>query len=335
VPDERFFQHHDAIALAEALELADATIATAPANLKLRRVVALGEKSGSGALVFLENPAAIAKLSSGEFALCLATENAAAVYDGAGLIAICANPRLSFARIAARLYTERPFGIASGVHSTARIGQGVLIHATASISEGAEIGDGAVIGPGVIIGPGVEIGSDGEIGANASVQCALIDARVKIKPGARLGQSGFGLIETKEGVLPMPQLGRLIVGADVEIGANSTLDRGALGDTKIGDGSKIDNLVQIGHNVVLGRNCIMASQSGIAGSTVLGDGVIIGGQVGVADHLTIGDGVQIAGGSGVMHNIPAGEKWGGVPARPARQWFRETATIARLTKKKK
>ena len=337
MPDQRFFHHHEAISLVDALKMADAKLsATAQSNDPvLSRVAAIGDEDSSGAVVFAEKPGAVASLAGGAFGLCLATEEAAAAYDGEGLVAICTNPRLGFARIAAKLHSERSLDPEGGVHGTAKIGAGVTVHKTATIGQSASIGDRSIIGPGAVIGPGVDIGADSVIGANASVSCAVIGARANIKPGACLGQSGFGFVETAEGAVTMPQLGRLLIGADVEIGANTTVDRGALGDTKIGDGSKIDNLVQIGHNVVLGRGCIMAAQVGVSGSTVFGDGVIVGGKAGFADHLKIGDGAMIAAGSGVMHNVPAGEKWGGRPAQPMRQWFREVATLSRLAKKKK
>ena len=337
MPDQRFFHNHEALSLADALEIAEATLsATAHSHDPvLARVAAIGDEGAAEALVFAEKPDAVSGLEGSTFGLCLATEKAAAAYDGEGLVGVCANPRLGFARIAAKLHSERRLGPEGGVHNTAAIGTGAAVHATATIGEGASIGDRSIIGPGAAIGPGVEIGPDSVIGANVSASCAVIGARANIKPGACLGQSGFGFVETAQGAMPMPQLGRLIIGADVEIGANTTVDRGALGDTKIGDGSKIDNLVQIGHNVVLGRGCIMAAQVGVSGSTVFGDVVIVGGKAGFADHLKIGDGVMIAAGSGVMHDVPAGEKWGGRPAQPMRQWFREVATLSRLAKKKK
>jgi UDP-3-O-[3-hydroxymyristoyl] glucosamine N-acyltransferase len=156
---------------------------------------------------------------------------------------------------------------------------------------------------------------------------------VIVHGGVRIGQDGFGYLPGPKGHQKVPQVGRVIIQNDVEIGANTTIDRGAMRDTVIGEGSKIDNLVQIGHNVTLGRHCIIVSQTGISGSTVLGDYVVMGGQVGVGDHLTVGDGAQIGARGGVMSNVPAGARWAGMPAEPGRDWLRGIATLRQLTRK--
>ena len=335
MPDKRFFITHDAIAIADALKICGAAAPSVVPNGVIRQVASLGQNGGGGSVVFAEKPAAVTSLDEGEFALCLATEKAAAAYNGEGFVAICVNPRLGFSKLAAKLYTMRTVSLGAGIDPAAQISPDAVIHSTAIIGANASIGPRTSIGPGTVIGPGVEVGADCNIGAGVTIFCALLGASVVIKPGARLGQSGFGFVPSEHGFIPTPQLGRLVIGDQVEIGANSTVDRGALDDTSIGSGTKIDNLVQIGHNVVLGKNCIVAGTSGIAGSVKLGDNVIIGGQVGLAGHLEVGDNVQIAGGAGVMHNIPAGQKWGGLPARPVKQWFREAATVARITKQKK
>ena len=214
----------------------------------------------------------------------------------------------------------------------------------AMIDPSAEIGPLAVIGAGVEIGPrcciaplavlgrGVVLGPDCRIGSHASVSHALLGARVYIYPGARIGQEGFGFATTPEGFRSVPQLGRVILEDDVEVGANTTIDRGSLQDTVVGAGSRLDNLVQIGHNVHLGRGCVVVAQVGIAGSTILEDHVMIGGQAGVTGHLRVGRKARIGAQAGVMSDVPAGADVVGSPAQPVRAMFREIAFIRRLVR---
>ena len=155
---------------------------------------------------------------------------------------------------------------------------------------------------------------------------------MSIFPGVRIGQEGFGFAVDKSGHVRVPQLGRVLIEDDVEIGANTTVDRGAGPDTVIGQGCRIDNLVQIAHNVRIGRGTMIAAQAGIAGSATIGDFVLIGGQVGVLGHLTVGDGVRLVGQSGIIRDIEPGETYAGSPAVPVRQWHRQTAQLARLAK---
>jgi UDP-3-O-[3-hydroxymyristoyl] glucosamine N-acyltransferase len=197
----------------------------------------------------------------------------------------------------------------------------------------SEIGAGTIVGPTAVIGPDVRIGRDGAVGAGSTVTNALIGDRVTIHPGCRIGQDGFGYQFSGGRHGKIPQVGRVIIQDDVDIGAGCTIDRGAMGDTVIGEGTKIDNLVQIGHNVSIGRHCIIVAQSGISGSVTLEDWVVLGGQTGIADHLTIGEGAQIGASSGLMHDVPAGAKWVGAPAKPAREFFREVAALRRLAER--
>ena len=206
----------------------------------------------------------------------------------------------------------------------------VIVEAFAVISRGVEIGRGSVIGPNVVIGPGCTIGRNTVIGANTTIQCAHIGDRVIIHPGCRIGQDGFGLARTPDAYRKVPQVGAVVIQDDVEIGANSCVDRGSRRDTVIGKGTKIDNLVQIAHNVVTGCHCVIAGTVGIAGSVTLGDHVTLGGGVGVRDGVTIGTGAMIAGYSAVSEDVPDGATWGGSPAMDAMQWIKERKAFLRL-----
>jgi UDP-3-O-[3-hydroxymyristoyl] glucosamine N-acyltransferase len=202
------------------------------------------------------------------------------------------------------------------------------------VGPGAEIGAGTILAANAVVGPGVRIGRNCSIGAHSSILHALIGDRVIIHPGCRIGQDGFGFVMGRSGHLKVPQIGRVIVQDDVEIGAGSTIDRGANRDTVVGEGTKIDNLVQIGHNVVIGRHCVLVAQTGISGSVTLEDFVVLGARVGVNNHVTIGEGAQIAATGVVAHDVPQGARWGGFPAKPVKQWMREVFLLERLAARK-
>jgi UDP-3-O-[3-hydroxymyristoyl] glucosamine N-acyltransferase len=246
-------------------------------------------------------------------------------------------PIVSWARVARLFYP--PPAVRPGVHTTACIGPDAKVDATAEVSAhavigaGAEIGPHCLIGPGAVIGDGVVLGPDCRIGSHASITHAILGARVYIYPGARIGQEGFGFDMTESGFITAPQLGRVILEDDVEVGANSTIDRGALRDTVIGLGTRLDNLVQIGHNVRIGRYCAIAAQCGLAGSVEIGDFVSMGGQVGVPPHVKIGSKAQIGAQAGVLSDIQEGAIVIGSPARPKGDFFRELATLRRLARR--
>lgn len=222
-----------------------------------------------------------------------------------------------------------------GVADTAVLGKNVKICAGATVSGHAKIGDNTIIGPGAFIGPSVKIGDNCHIHANVTITHSLIGHNVVVYPGAVIGRAGFGFAMEKSGPIDVPQIGRVIIEDNVRVGANTTIDRGALDDTVIGTGTRIDNLVQVAHNVKIGKGCIIVAQVGIAGSTTLGDYCAIGGQVGLANHIKIGKGAQIAAQSGVMHDIKDGEIVGGTPSMPVLQWKRSCVAVAKLGQKNK
>ena len=220
------------------------------------------------------------------------------------------------------------------VHTTAEIGDDVVLGPGVVIGPHAEIGEGTKIGPNTVIGRGVAIGRNCEIASNVTIAHAYLGDDVLVLPGAQIGQPGFGFASSAKGHIKVPQLGRVIIQDRVEIGAATTIDRGALGDTVVGEGTKIDNLVQIGHNTHLGRHCVIVSQVGISGSCELGDFVVLGGQVGVADHARIGSGARLAARSAMPSGaeLGGGKDYGGAPAKPVREWIREIHTLSRLAK---
>ena len=302
------------------------------------------DQGAPGALVFLDNPKYAEQLAATQAAACFCQPKYAGRAPAGVVTLSCAEPYRAFALVVARMYPEamRPQsvfatqGVSPGasVHPEARLEDGVVVDPGAVIGPRAEIGAGTIIGANAVIGPDVRIGRDCAIAPGATIVHALVGNRVIIHSGVRIGQDGFGFAMGPRGHLKVPQIGRVIVQDDVEIGANSTIDRGANRDTLIGEGAKIDNLVQIGHNVTIGRHCIIVSQVGVSGSTELGDFVAAGGQAGITGHLKIGMGAQIAAQSGVMNDVPAGERWGGSPARPMRDWFRSHAALDKLARGK-
>lgn len=219
------------------------------------------------------------------------------------------------------------------VASTAIIGEGSRIDAGAVIGENVTLGKNCHVCPNAVIGDNVVMGDDCIVGENASVQYTMAGNKVYIYPGARIGQDGFGFFMSPNGHTKIPQLGRVIIGNDVEIGANTCIDRGALDDTVIGDGVRMDNLIQFGHNVQTGKCCVIVSQVGVAGSTKLGDFVVLAGQAGVAGHLNIGSGAQIAAQSGILKDVAPMESLMGTPAVPIKDFMRQAATLKKLIKR--
>ena len=289
--------------------------------------------AGPEQLTYVAGPRYLRFLAKSQAAAVLVATDCDVPSNSSTLIRV-ENPELAFSTLLELFHPPRR---TAGVHPSAQIGRGVILDSDISIGpyavveDLAHIGAGSVIGAYAYIGHGVVIGKDSRVDPSCSVlEGAMLGERVRLHCGARIGSDGFGYTNGPDGPVKLQQVGRCILGDDVEVGANSTIDRGSLGDTVVGSGTKIDNLVHIGHNCQIGSNCYIVAQVGLAGSSVIGDGVRIGGQVGVAGHLTIGDGAAIGAGSATMTSIPAGELWSGRPARPHREWLRATATFYKL-----
>jgi UDP-3-O-[3-hydroxymyristoyl] glucosamine N-acyltransferase len=313
-----------------------------PADRRISNIAPL-DIAGPSDISFLDNSKFLRDAAATRAGACLVGPRFAAAVPAGIVVLETAYPYPAFVTVTRKLFPDalRPSSLfgsegratSAQIHPTARLEAGVIVDPFAVVGPRAEIGTGTLIGPGAVVGPDVRIGRECRIGANASVLHALIGDRVIVHPGARIGQDGFGYLPSPKGHQKIPQTRRVIVQDDVEIGANSTIDRGATRDTIIGEGTKIDNLVQIGHNCLIGRHCLIVSQVGISGSTTVGDFVMMGGQVGVADHITIGAGAMLGARAGVMSNVPAGARWAGFPAEPAIEWKRGAATLRRLVRR--
>jgi UDP-3-O-[3-hydroxymyristoyl] glucosamine N-acyltransferase len=335
-----FFKSAKSLTVADIAALTGAQpAADAPVDRVITRIAPL-DAAQPGDLAFFENSKYLDDLAATRAGVCLlAPRFAGKVPPGVAVLTV-RDPYRAFVTVARVLFPDalRPpsmFGEAgtagAHVHPAARLESGVTVDPGAVVGPGAEIGSGTVIGANAVIGPGVRIGRQCAIGAHSSLQHSLIGDRVIIHPGCRLGQDGFGYVLGRSH-MKVPQIGRVIVQDDVEIGANSTIDRGANRDTVIGEGTKIDNLVQIGHNVAIGRHCVLVAQVGISGSVTLEDFVVLGARVGVNNHVTIGEGAQIAATAIVSRDVPPGVRYGGFPAKPVKLWMREVFLLERMAR---
>ncbi len=296
------------------------------------------EAAGQGALTFLNSGKYVKALAETEAAAVICSSRYADKVPAHISAVIAEQPYQAFAKAAAWMFPKamRPQpmiepGIAPGalVHPSASLEDDVTVEHGAVVGPGAHVGRGSIICPGAVVGPNVRLGRETSVGNSASVTHAIIGDRVFIHSGVRIGGDGFGYAMGPTGHAKIPQIGRVVIQDDVEIGPNSCIDRGSNRDTIVGEGTKIDNLVMIGHNVVIGRHCVIVGQVGIAGSTEIGNFVILGGKAAINGHIKIGDGCQIAGLSGVSGDVPPGSRWGGVPARPIKHWMREIARLRR------
>ncbi len=336
--DPRFFSAPAPLTLAEIAELTGAQPAPGfDAALRIVDIAPLGA-AAPDTISFLDNRRYTEAFTKSRAGACIVRPDVADRAPAGMSLLLDEQPHHCFARVARAFYPRSRVepGIAPSavIEPGASLGEGCRVDAGAVIGPGSEIGARCHVGANAVIGAGVVVGEDCIVGAGASLSHCLVGDRVTIYPGARIGQDGFGFVSGPEGHLRIPQTGRVIVHDDVEIGANTTIDRGSGGDTVIGPGCMIDNLVQIGHNVQLGRGCVIVAQVGISGSTRLGDFVVCGGQVGLAGHLIIGDGAKLAARTGAIRDLAPGRDYGGMPAIPLRQWKRQTVALARLAQRK-
>ncbi len=342
--DPTFFPRPKPATVADVCSWTGASVGDDRAAYVVLEGVAPLDTAGPGDLTFLDNKKYIDRLATTRASACLVHSRFADKVPEGVVAIVAVDPYRAFATVVGKLYPAalrlegaygEPDGIAAGahVHPTARLEPGVTVEPGAVIGARAEIGTGTVIGANAVIGHDVRIGRNCHVAANVTLIHALLGNRVIIHSGTRVGQDGFGFAMGPKGHLKVPQIGRVVIQDDVEIGANSTIDRGANRDTVIGEGSKIDNLVQIAHNVVVGRHCVIVSHAGVSGSTVLGDFVVLAGQAGVTGHLEIGAGAQIGAQAGVMENVPPGARIVGSPAKPIREFAREIATLKKLARR--
>lgn len=337
-----FLRQSSGLTLDEIAAVTGAAVASRPRQVGRIINIAPLDRAGPRDLTFLESRSFAAAAAATHAGACLTRTALAKDLPTHVSVLTVREPYRAFVMAARELFPQalRPSSLSepgdfAGAHvaNSARMEDGVVVEPGAVIGQHVEIGSGTVIAANAVIGAEVRIGRDCSIGANTSISNALLGDRVIVHPGCNIGQDGFGFVMGGKGHLKVPQIGRVIIQDDVEIGAGTMVDRGAIRDTVIGEGTKIDNLVQVGHNVSIGRHCVVVAQTGISGSSTLEDFVVLGARVGLNNNVTIGEGAQIAAISAVHGDVPPGARWGGTPAKPIKLWFREMKALARLARK--
>ncbi|WP_398466722.1 UDP-3-O-(3-hydroxymyristoyl)glucosamine N-acyltransferase [Tardiphaga sp.] len=337
-----FFKQSPSLTLAEIATSTKARLVDASRADHVITGVAALDEAGPHHLTFFENVRYADQLARTQAGAVLVSEGFKGEIPAHVAVLRTRRPFAAFVELACEMQPDalRP---ASGfevtgiseqaiIHPTAQLEDDVTVDPLAVIGPDVEIGSGTIIGSGAVIAAGVKIGRDCNIGAGSVLQFTLIGNNVLVHPGCKFGQDGFGFVFGRDKHIKVPQTGRVLIQNDVEVGAGTTIDRGSLRDTVIGEGTKIDNQVQIGHNVTIGRHCVIAAKCGLAGSLTIGDNVALGAMVGLNNHITIGDGAQVAAMAGVKDSIPPRARWGGIFARPTKQWFREILAVEKLAR---
>ncbi len=338
-----FFKRSDGLTVGDVATMCGAALSDPARAGHVISNIAPIDRAGPRDLTFFENVSYLTGLRNSRAGACLIAERFVADAPAGLLLIVTKEPYRNFVAVTRKLYPDalRPSslfeadGIMPGatVHPKARLEDGVTVEPGAVIGPRAEIGTGTLIGAGAVVGSEVRIGRNCSVGSQSSIMHSLIGDRVILHPGCRIGQDGFGYVMGVRGHAKVPQVGRVIIQDDVEVGAGTAIDRGAIRDTVIGEGTKIDNLVQIGHNVVIGRHCVIVAMCALAGSVTLEDFVALGGRVTINNHVTVGEGAQIAAMSGVNSDVPPGGRWAGLPAKSAKLWMREIAWLARSSRR--
>lgn len=336
--DPRFFSVAGPFRLGEIAERTGACLLDEKHANRVMTDVAPLQEATEDKLSFLDNKKYVSYFRETKAGACFVRDDVVAHAPAGVVCLVHKNPYKAYA-IAAQAFYPEPLvneyrAPSSVIDPSATIGENVSIAHGAVIGKGVRIGQRCQIHPHAVICDNVEIGDDCEIGANSYLTHCLLGDQVRLHPGVCIGRPGFGFAIDPAGYIRVPQLGRVIIESDVEIGANTTIDRGAGPDTVIGRGTRIDNLVQIGHNVRLGKGCVVVAQTGISGSTQLGDFVMTGGQSGFAGHLKIAAGAKIAAQSGVMRDIPSAEEVMGTPAVPMKQYMRQVTIMSKMAHRK-
>jgi len=336
--DPRFFDRAGPFSLSALAALSGATLADEAAGERVMVDVAPLQTAGPDDVTFLDNRKYLGEFEQSRAGAAFVTKDLAGRAPAGMAVLVAGNPYKAYALAAQAFYPEPR--VRPGVARTASIHPAALVPADCEIGDhvvieaGAKVGARCRIGSNTVVGPAVELGDDCRVAPNVTLSHCVIGARVVLHPGVCIGQPGFGFAPDPVRPVKIPQLGRVVIGDDVDIGANTTIDRGSGHDTVIGPGTMIDNLVQIGHNVRIGRGCVLVAQVGISGSTTVGDYVMIAGQSGLVGHLKIGDGARIAAQAGVARDVEAGETVGGSPAIPLTEWLRAHALLRRMAQKK-